>query len=141
MAQMFKMLVCELGGNWVGLLRRQLVHSRVNATVLKVEQRSDLEQELAREAAGCIAIQVDAEKPDDTLEWLHRVTRCYPDVFVLVIAPSFIPSWPFFEAGASFVVSHALQAPDAVRVIRRFIHQRPPMERTTDSIWSTLPWS
>ncbi len=141
MPRMSTLLVCEFGGNWVGLLRRQLVRSQVEVVVSKVEQRSELEQELARDAAGCIAIQVDAEKPDDTLEWLRRVSKCYPGVFILVIAPPFIPSWPFFEAGASFVVSHVLQVPGAVRVIRRFIHQRPPIEKTTDSIWSTLPWS
>ena len=141
MPRMSKLLVYEARGNWVGLLRRQLVRSQVKVIVSKVEQRSELEQELARDAAGCLAIQVDAEELDDTLGWLHRVTKCYPRVFILVIAPPFIPSWPFFEAGASFVISHALQVPSAVRVIRRFIHQRPPIEQTIDSIWSNLPWS
>ena len=141
MPRMSTLLVCEFGGNWVGLLRRQLVRSQVEVIVSKVEQRSELEQELARDTAGCIAIQADSKKPEDTLEWLHRLTKCYPGVFILVIVPPFIPSWPFFEAGASFVVSHVLQVPGAVRVIRRFIHQRPPIEKTTDSIWSTLPWS
>ena len=75
---MSTLFVCEFHGNWVGLLRRQLVRSQVEVIVSKVEQRSELEQELARDAAGCIAIQVDAEKPDDTLEWLHRVSKCYP---------------------------------------------------------------
>ena len=141
MPRMSTLSVYTIHGNWVGLLRRQLALSQVKVIVSKVQQRSELEQELSRDVFSCIAIQVDAEKPDDTLEWLHRVTPCYPGVFFLVIAPPFIPSWLFFEAGASFVVSHALQVPDAVRVIRRFIHQRPPIEKTTDSIWSTLPWS
>ena len=141
MPRMSNLLVYEFRGNWVGLLRRQLVHSQVNIIVTKVEQRIELERELDRDAAGCIAIQVDAEKPDDTLGWLHRVTKRYPGVLILVIAPPLMPAWPFSEAGASFVVSHPLQVPGAVRVIRRFIHQRPPIEKTTDSIWSTLPWS
>ncbi len=139
MPEMCTMFVCESGGNWVGLLRRQLVDGHV--IVSKVEQNDELEEELTRDAAACMAIQADALHPEDTLAWLVRIKRRYPRAFILVVASPVIPKWPFFEAGASFVVSHALQVSDAGRVIRRFFRSRLPREKTSDSIRPSLPWS
>jgi hypothetical protein len=136
-----RLLVCERGGHWAGVLRRELAASGVR--VWETRTLVECWELLAECAASFVVVELANANLEGLLRRMLRLERDFPLARVAVVANRALTGCELLlrEAGVvHFTTSPRQLGPLAQMALRHLASVPPPPQSLTDRIWAGLPW-
>ena len=136
-----RLLVCERGGHWAGVLRRELAASGVR--VWETRTLADCWNELARSPASFLVVELGSDVAG-LLRRMIRQGREFPEAHVAIVADRGRTgyAWLMREAGAVYFLTSPRQVGRLAQLACRHLDQVPPPPQSlAERIWASLPWA
>jgi len=137
-------LICEAGGDWAALLRRDISGG---ATVIEVGQLDELWTRLRETPRAVVAMELRSKSGWELLGTLRRLNREFPQALAVVLVQRHLRDWEDIcrEAGAVAFIASPRSIGDLVEIVRGRVRSgsdwiagdEVPLE---DRILADLPW-